>query len=279
MSRNLMFYFSGTGNSLAIAKMLSERLDEVTMVPILSVKKPIEIPKETESIGIVYPVHMNAIPRIVREFISILNLEKDIFLYAVATHGGIPGKAGCNLLNLLKSNNIELNAYFEIEMINNTPKGVAPKFLMRLDWEEKIGEDMIIGMMDRVNNIIDSIAIEINSKDANSINMLLKKAKGLEYAFMKRLWKINEKSKPKLKFLLDKEVCTSCGICEKVCTTNRISIVEGEPNWETDNCNYCYACFNYCPEQAIGVKHYEKKQGRYHHPDISWQDIANQKLC
>jgi MinD superfamily P-loop ATPase len=92
---------------------------------------------------------------------------------------------------------------------------------------------------------------------------------------MKLLWSISENSKPKLDFLLD-EGCIGCGQCEALCTTKRIKLIEGKPQWTTEDCNYCYACFNYCPVQAIGVKHYTKKLGRYHHPEISADDIADQ---
>ena len=52
----------------------------------------------------------------------------------------------------------------------------------------------------------------------------------------------------------------------------------GKPIWQKDiNCYYCYACFNLCPEQAILVKNYIKKDGRYIHPGITAEDIAKQK--
>ncbi len=37
------------------------------------------------------------------------------------------------------------------------------------------------------------------------------------------------------------------------------------------------ACFNFCPEQSILVKNYTHKDGRYYHPDVTAQDIAEQK--
>ncbi len=42
-------------------------------------------------------------------------------------------------------------------------------------------------------------------------------------------------------------------------------------------CYYCYACFNFCPEQSILVKNYTHKDGRYYHPDVTAKDIAEQK--
>lgn len=275
MSKNILFYFSGTGNSLSVARKLAEILGETAIISMLSNNLDMEIASNIETIGLVYPVYMNATPRVVKDFISGLKLKHDCYIYAIATHGGIPGKAGCHLHRVLKDNSLELNGYFEIEMINNTPKGVAPKFLMHLEWEKEISCEKVEAIIQQNNHDIHDIATAVQSRDDRSIEELLSKPKGLNYWMMKQIWKLSEKSKPKLNFLLD-EGCTGCGICEKVCTTNRIHMLNGRPNWEENECNYCYACFNFCPTQAIGVKYYIKKLGRYHHPDIDWKDIANE---
>jgi NAD-dependent dihydropyrimidine dehydrogenase PreA subunit len=53
---------------------------------------------------------------------------------------------------------------------------------------------------------------------------------------------------------------------------------KGKTVWQKDvNCFHCYACYNFCPEQAILVKNYKRKKGRYHHPEITADDIASQK--
>ena len=71
---------------------------------------------------------------------------------------------------------------------------------------------------------------------------------------------------------------TGCGKCEKVCLTGKIKMEDSKPFCQKNViCYYCYACFNFCPEQAILVKYYTDKKGRYHHPDVSMKDIAGQK--
>ncbi|KAB3530766.1 4Fe-4S dicluster domain-containing protein [Alkaliphilus pronyensis] len=278
MSKNLIYYFSGTGNSLAAAQALYEGLGDTKLIPVLSLdmEGTLEISDETETVGLVYPIYMNALPKVIRQFISKLKPRSGCYFYAVATHGGIPGMAGSYLLNTVKEMGIELNGYFEVTMINNTPKGVAPKPLMNLNWEKIIDKDSINDMKKRFEKQVPSIISAIKSKDTQSIKVLQDKSRGLIYHLIKLSWKINEYSNPKLSFLLDK-TCTGCGFCEKVCPSYRVVMVEKKPVWSHNNCYYCYACFNFCPEQAIGVKHYEKKLGRYNHPDISWKHIANQK--
>lgn len=275
MSKSVLFYFSGTGNSLAVARGIAGHLTEALVVPMLKGDAEASADAETERIGLIYPIHMNATPRAVVKFIKGLKCEPGKYVFAVATHGGLPGKAGMHIKKILEDNQIALNAYFEVEMVNNTPKGVAPKPLMTLDWEKHITPDIVGEKLCAAEAAIGIIAQSVLNKESNILAYQASKGKGVGYWLIKQMWKLSERSRPKLDFILD-EGCTGCGLCETLCTTNRIRIMDGRPEWTTGDCNYCYACFNYCPVQAIGVKHYTKKLGRYHHPEISAADMAGQ---
>ena len=73
--------------------------------------------------------------------------------------------------------------------------------------------------------------------------------------------------------------CNGCGICEKVCPSEKVRVVDQRPQWRSDvPCFVCFACFNACPQQAILIKNrYTMKKGRYLHPEILPDDIALQK--
>jgi NAD-dependent dihydropyrimidine dehydrogenase PreA subunit len=80
------------------------------------------------------------------------------------------------------------------------------------------------------------------------------------------------------------EKCTGCGVCENVCLAERLQVVDGRPVWqEAIKCHGCFACLNFCPEESIQVKSkwylksYTEQNGRYHHPEITAQEIARQK--
>ena len=49
---------------------------------------------------------------------------------------------------------------------------------------------------------------------------------------------------------IDKEKCTGCGLCAKLCPTCTITLHDGHPVWE-DNCTHCMACITRCPAEAI----------------------------
>jgi NAD-dependent dihydropyrimidine dehydrogenase PreA subunit len=276
MSETVLFYFSGTGNSLAVTRNIAGHFTDAAIVPLLKTDAAAYIEADTERIGFIYPIYMNAVPRVVVKFIKELKCLPGKYIFAVATHGGLPGKAGLHIDKVLKDRQLVLDAYFEVEMLNNTPKGVAPKPLMKLNWELDITPGIVGDKLKAAEAAIGGIAQSVLDKEKNMCEYQSAKGKGISYWLIKQMWKMNEKSKPKLDFVLD-ECCTDCGLCETLCTTNRIKLKEGKPEWTTNDCNYCYACFNYCPTQAIGVKHYTKKLGRYHHPDIGAVDISGQK--
>jgi len=76
----------------------------------------------------------------------------------------------------------------------------------------------------------------------------------------------------KSKFYAD-EKCTSCGICKKVCPVDNVLLPEGgRPSWNT-NCEQCFACFHWCPENAVQYGKKTGDQNRYHHPDTELTDM------
>ncbi len=72
------------------------------------------------------------------------------------------------------------------------------------------------------------------------------------------------------------EKCNSCEICEKVCPVHNIKIVNGKPEWQ-HKCQRCLACIHFCPEKSIQYGKKTIKRKRYHHPEITVNEIINQK--
>ena len=265
-----IYYFSGTGNSLFVAREIAKAFEGAELVPILSALKYGETKVDSDVAGFVFPIHMNAMPAILREFVESCDLSQCKRVFCVATHGGVPGKTRVQVEKVFAEKGIRLWFYEEIEMMNNTPKGVAPKILMKLDWEKGITDDKIHEMETRTRKGILSVVEKIRADIAPQ-------AQAKAGMLTKLLWKVSEGSPPKLEFLLGED-CTGCGICQDVCLSGRVRMEKGKPVWPMDSpCYYCYACFNFCPVQAIGVKNYTKKEGRYHFPGISAEDIAGQK--
>jgi flavodoxin len=86
---NIVFYFSGTGNSLKVAKTVSKGLGNGEIV---SMARPFDLTKKYNSIGFVYPTYFWGLPKKVIEFIENINLDnnRDAYYNSISTFGGSP---------------------------------------------------------------------------------------------------------------------------------------------------------------------------------------------
>jgi len=281
MDKVNIYYFSGTGNSLYIARELQKRLPEVTLIPMLSLLENESIIPDAEIIGLVFPIYLTSLPAPVKQFIGKIRLKQEQYIFSLTTHCGYPGRVDRELDELLVKRGKGIDCYFAIKMLVNTPKGLVPSFMIKQKWASQITAEAISDLDAQANKAIDNSVAFILKKGKNAgaydanppgfFSMKLKKI--IDYITNKFT-----AGKPiEIGFYADAS-CNGCGICEKVCLSHKIKMENGKPLWQKDiHCYYCYACFNLCPEQAILVKNYTKKDGRYIHPGISMDDISKQK--
>ena len=83
----MIFYFTGTGNSLYAARYLEEELVSITQI---IDNEPMTF--EADKIGIVCPVYGHEVPSMVREFLKKETFHTDYF-YMVLTYGNRHGGA------------------------------------------------------------------------------------------------------------------------------------------------------------------------------------------
>ena len=62
------------------------------------------------------------------------------------------------------------------------------------------------------------------------------------------------------------EGCNGCGLCEKLCPLNNITMVDGKPKWG-GNCTQCMACICGCPKEAMEYGRRSKGKIRYQCPE------------
>ena len=256
-----IYYFTGTGNSLAVAKDIAKEIDgELISIP--SVIDENTIKTDAKVIGFVFPVYIWGIPLIVERFIKKIENLNDKYIFAVVTYGGMPGGTINLIEKVIESCDGKLAAGFKVHMPGNyTPMygAIAEKKQQKIfdNWNKK------------VKIIAEYIKSNKQGKKEND-NMLV------NFIFSSIIYKFSAKHIPEMdkQFWTD-ENCNKCGICQKVCPVNNINITDSKPSWK-GNCEQCFACLQWCPQKAIQYGKKTSARKRYHHPDANISDIIKQ---
>jgi Pyruvate/2-oxoacid:ferredoxin oxidoreductase delta subunit len=258
MRSPIVYYFSGTGNSLTVARDLVAALAPAELVAIpTALKGPIEPLAST--IGIVFPVYMAGLPLIVDEFCKKLNPQEPAYIYGVATHGGMPGGTLLQLRRCIEARAMIFSAGFAVKMPGNyTPLYGAPpeEKQKRLFAEEK----------ESVREIAQYVKAKVPGPVESSNILVNLLATGILYQLgasrirtMDRSFRVTDR-------------CNGCGLCEKVCPAADIEMRGGKPAW-LGRCEQCMACLQWCPQEAIEVGRRTVGRRRYHHPDVTAKDM------
>jgi ferredoxin len=253
----MIFYFSGTGNSLYVAQKLheSEEGELINMADAVNKKRFKYEVKEDEKIGFVFPVYFYGLPTLVSEFIQQLTIEGDTnpFVYTVITCGGTIGNADKMLGKQLKGRNLQLNSDFSIKMPSN--------YVIMHDVPDKEKQNLVLHDAEKqIEEIVELLKVnkEGNFNSHRGLSILTP----LAY----RLYGIFRKTK---KFHAT-EACTSCGLCAEICPSKTIQLTSGKPEWIKEKCSHCTACINRCPSKAIQYGNSTKKRGRYVNPNVKF---------
>lgn len=256
MAGTTIFYFSGTGNSLKVARDLAGKLGGTELVRISGKNLQRAGNVGGETVGIVFPVYYGGLPHMVKEFAGNLVVPESAYVFAVATFGGMPGFSFDLLGQILAGRGIPLAAAFGIPMPGNNQVLYAP-----------VPEGKQQDLFRSEGEVADRIARSILSKEKVPPPPVNFVTRSVFRVFYRRL-KPNDRDRH---FHAD-EKCTSCGICARICPAENITLVDGRPEWH-HRCEYCLACLQWCPESAIQYDTKTVSRGRYHHPDITVRDL------
>ncbi len=254
--KTTIYCFSGTGNSLKVAKDIAAGLKDTEIIQIS--KNNMEINNaESNKVGFVFPVYASGMPLLVKEFIENVKIPEDAYVYTVVTFGAAAGASISQLEKLLINKGIKLSAAFKMKMPGNYQVIYPP-------YSEKKQKKCFLNEKEKITRIVRSInnneIVEISGIGEN----LMKTIGGMIYSSFKPY----EKDKD---FWTD-EKCNGCGTCLKVCPADNIKMNEGKPKWQ-HKCEQCVACMQWCPQKSIQYKKVTIKRGRYHHPDISVKEL------
>lgn len=271
--KRVVLYFTGTGNSLYVARQLAGKDGEILSIPQLVKNKQYDI--EADEIGIVYPIYGHMPPNMVWEFIKKAKLRAE-YKFAILTYGnrkcsaveiwdGISRKAG-NAFDYIGT----------IIMVDN--------WLPNFDMNEQMKIDKHIP--ENIAKITKDLAARrcwhepVTTLEREQHQEFLKRS-GID---------------PKKGFLLKSEKhftvtdsCIECGICTYVCPHGNYELTSNGAKLEGD-CEFCFACIQNCPQKAIQfaeqpeggfpVLPEKNPKARYRNEHISLMDLKmanNQK--
>lgn len=247
----MVFYFTGTGNSLYIAKQIEEN---PISIPQIIHRKNQEY--AADSIGIVAPVYGHEVPLMVKDFMQKAVFHTDYF-YMILTYGNRHGGAAELAKKFCDECGIAVNYIRVIMMADNWLPGFDMNKQKRID--KKVEENLAV--------ILDDLAAH-----KNGISEVTDTDRIAHQQFLNRMSLMPPDAWQHLLRVTDD--CSGCGICEKVCPSASVHMVNGKAVHIPGSCQTCLACAHACLQKAIQLTIPEvNSDARYCNEHISLQEI------
>jgi Pyruvate/2-oxoacid:ferredoxin oxidoreductase delta subunit/flavodoxin len=256
-----IFCFSGTGNSLYVARRIAGGLDDCEVESIAALSGPGSgsraIQARARTIGFVFPVYSQNIPEMVDAFVRRLEFEGKPYIFSIATNNGSVGRANHRVAKLLGKKGQRLSLGMSILMPGNS--------VIIRDYTNDEAERAV--RLRRAEGLIDQCAEKIKRMDRGTaeadmglrtymkgiVTTIARKAYGLP-----RRFSVNDK-------------CSGCRGCVRICPENNVRD-DGGIAWG-GACSNCLACYHWCPQGAVELGSGGSRKPRYHHPAIRMSDL------
>lgn len=257
----MIFYFSGTGNSLYIAQKIQEKIGG-DLISIMDAYKNEEYEynvSDDEIVGIVYPVYFYTSAPIVQDFLSKFKLNNKSSVFLFANCGGSSGKSNEILEKILNKNGLNVTSKFNIQMPDN--------YILMSDVKS---ESEIEAILNNADNEIETIMSKIINNEPGDFNNHKGPLSSVLSPITGFMYKHMNKTK---KFTIKKDECIGCSQCKHICPSEAIIMKKCKPIWVKDKCVQCLACIHRCPQHCINYGKSTIKRGRYVNPRVEFTDF------
>jgi ferredoxin/flavodoxin len=283
-----IYYFSGTGNSLYVARDVSDKTNG-KIINIASMMEKKVIISNADTIGIVFPVHYiwnGGVPLFIINFIKKLKDINTKYIFGICVYGIFYGDTIKTLRKIVKIQGGSLAAGFSVKMPYNyiswsdsllsisieKQQYLFSKWNMKLD---VISEYVINKRKGRFETAAD---IMLSLTDMFDLRVKIGKPHyQVKAGFLKTDLPFEE-----ILPLMDKsfkydDKCNGCGICSRICPVGNIKLSNNKPLWQ-HHCEQCFACFQWCPKEAIQFGNKTVNGKRYRHPSVKLTDMITYEI-
>lgn len=261
----MIFYFTGTGNSLDAAQTIAQATND-SLVDIgrsYKFKKFDFVLRQGEDLGFVFPTQSWTTPPIIDSFLKharfLDNEGNNVipgYCYLVLTCGGFVGNTARFFADELeKEQGIELDASWSIKTVGTCVSMYSPA-------QGERRATLLSNAHDQAHEVAQEIVAKskVHKETRNPFGIFMSMFTGRD-------------DKPKsTKEFYTLPTCTHCGQCAEICPTNTITFFERSPHWAEMGCTQCFACIHRCPPHAIQYGKSTETRGRYINPVLLDQE-------
>ena len=244
-----VFYFTGTGNSLAVAKRIGG-----TLISIPQVINSDNRYYKDDVIGVVYPVYWATAPDMVLEFLVKAKFECD-YSFIISTSGGMNGSSLIEAKRVFRQNGYKFDYMDDATTIDNSMS------VGSIETQKAKKKDSNFALK------VEEIANNISERKQNND----KKAGAIIRIFSSVIRKMPNYEKMSQKLSVD-DKCNHCKVCMNVCPAGNIEV--NDKVHFGKRCTGCLACVHNCPQNATHFK-WERGSSRWRNPDVSLNEIIN----
>jgi flavodoxin/NAD-dependent dihydropyrimidine dehydrogenase PreA subunit len=234
-----LFYYSASGNTKLACEYLRKQIPEIELVNITDIQKPAI--EDYDIVGFASFTYYLILPPFLRDFIISLKPMNDKPAFLLFTYGLMPGKVIKHTGNLLAKKGFSIIDYHTLHM----PESFPPYIQKGIANTGSPGKKEFEAFRAFISNL--------QSKFQSIFQMRIDSKKNIKLGFWDFIIPAPNQKKIQNTFgtlYVNKDECTSCGICQDSCLHNAITF-NVNPAFHMENCSFCYNCYNKCPQEAI----------------------------
>ena len=256
--KRVIICFSGTGNTLAVARSLARSLGDTELVSLehdtLADITDGRLKIEADNVIWMCPVYSWGLPPVMINVMLHACVAADSRHDLVVTCGDDCGLVARQWRRLMKARGFDAARAYSVQMPNTYV------LMSGFDVDKAAVRDAKLAQFEaRTEAIAESIRRSERCDDM---------VKGAFAWFKSRViypWFVRHAMSPR-PFNCDTRRCTGCGQCARSCPLDNITMHPGDegmrPTWG-DNCTQCLRCYHICPTHAVRYGNKTDKKGQY----------------